>query len=273
MLRDSRGHGDSLLRIHGLTVRFGGLTALSGIELDVALGETVGIIGPNGSGKTTLLNALTRLATVERGATMSFAGTSLLALRAHQLARIGIARTFQSVEMCSTDSILRGVVMGATRRTRRVDGSAGADRGKRHLEERGAALLDEFGIADWSAAKAQDVPYGVGKRAQICRALMSDPQLLLLDEPASGMTAAEKQQLGLVIAAVQSKLNLSVLIIEHDVTFLASGLCDRLIALDSGHLIAGGTPDIVRRDPRVIAAYLGDDDGEPPADRSQGGTA
>jgi branched-chain amino acid transport system ATP-binding protein len=254
-------------------VRFGGLTALSGIELDVAPGETVGVIGPNGSGKTTLINTVTRLTNAERGASITFGGTNLLARHPHQLTRIGIARTFQSVEMCSTDSVLRGVVMGATRQPVRIRGSVGRGRGEARVEARAAELLDAFGIAGWSGAKTREVPYGVGKRAQICRALMSGPRLLMLDEPSSGMTAGEKQQLGHAIAVMQSEFNLSIVIIEHDVPFLASGMCDRLIALDSGHMIANGPPDAVRKDARVVAAYLGVGDSPSPDSRTPGESA
>lgn len=252
-----------LLGVQDVTVRFGGLVALSSISLAVQRGETVGVIGPNGSGKTTLINVLTRLIGVNRGASMTFDSHNLSAMRPHQLSRAGMSRTFQSVEMCGSDSVLRSVTIGALQRSDYRPGQNGQRSGRESRadrDRRAFALLNEFGIGDWSGVRAKDVPYGVGKRAQICRALMCRPRLILLDEPASGMTATEKNELGAALSRARQDQSMAVVIIEHDVAFLASGLCDRLIALESGRLIANGTPDEVRADERVIAAYLGEDD-------------
>jgi ABC-type branched-subunit amino acid transport system ATPase component len=237
----------TLLEAERVSVSFGGVHALSEVDCDVHEGEILGILGPNGAGKTTLLNALSRLVAVGRGAALRFSGRDITRARPHELARLGLARTFQGIELSPADTLLDNVLTGAHVR-----------RGRGARDE-AQALMGTFGIERWSERPARDAPYAVGKRAQICRALLCRPQLLLLDEPAAGMTAGEKDQLREALAGVHRETGVALAVIEHGVGFLTR-LADRLLALNFGRVIAAGTVATVVKDPHVIEAYLGTDD-------------
>jgi branched-chain amino acid transport system ATP-binding protein len=242
-----------LLEADGISVRFGGVKALSDVNCRVGSSEVVGIIGPNGAGKTTLLNVLSRLTRPADGATVSLGGADLLRRRPRELARIGLARTFQTPEMSPSSSVWSNVLMGAHTRF----GLRGA--GRRAVDDEAWHFLTVLGIARWARAAMSDVPYATRKRAEICRALLAHPTLLLLDEPASGMSSPEKQELAQALRVVHSETGTAIVVIEHDVGFLV-GLCDRLIALNFGIKIADGRPEDVVADETVIDAYLGRDE-------------
>jgi ABC-type branched-subunit amino acid transport system ATPase component len=245
-----------LLDAKGITVTFGGVKALSDVSCRVEASEIVGIIGPNGAGKTTLLNVLSRFTRAREGARISLGGVDLLRRRPRELARLGLARTFQTPEMSPSSSIWANVLMGAhsrlaaTRNTR-------ADR--RDIDEEARHFLGVLGIERWARAAMEELPFATRKRAEICRALLADPTLLLLDEPASGMSSLEKSELARALRVVHDETGTAILVIEHDVGFLA-GLCDRLMALNFGMKIADGSPDEVVSDETVIDAYLGRED-------------
>jgi ABC-type branched-subunit amino acid transport system ATPase component len=245
-----------LLDAEGITVTFGGVKALSDVSCRVEASEIVGIIGPNGAGKTTLLNVLSRFTRARDGARVSLGGVDLLRRRPRELARLGLARTFQTPEMSPSSSVWANVLMGAHSR---LVTTASVRAGRPEVDEEAWHFLGVLGIERWARAAMDEVPYATRKRAEICRALLAHPTLLLLDEPASGMSSLEKVQLAQALRAVHDETGAAVLIIEHDVGFLA-GLCDRLIALNFGIKIADGSPDEVVGDETVIDAYLGRQD-------------
>ena len=241
-----------------------GLVALANVSFGVQPQSVLGIIGPNGAGKTTLLNVLSRFIDPVRGATLRFAGRDLLTERPHRLVHAGIGRTFQSVEICATDSVLENVMAGATTS---YDANLGwcflgdlyRDAQARELREVAFRHLEAFAIHAWADARAADVPYAVKKRLQICRALMARPKLLFLDEPASGISAAEKELLRQSLVDLRARTDLTIIIIEHDVGFLTR-ICTHMLALNFGRVIAQGTVAEVKGSPEVISAYLGKED-------------
>jgi branched-chain amino acid transport system ATP-binding protein len=242
-----------LLEANGISVTFGGVKALLDVSCHVERSEVVGIIGPNGAGKTTLLNVLSRLARAADGATVSLDGADLLKRRPRELAVLGLARTFQTPEISASSSVWSNVLMGAHTRF----GVRGA--GRRAVDEEAWHFLTILRIERWANALMGDVPYATRKRAEICRGLLAHPRLMLLDEPASGMSSPEKQELAEALRVVHGETGTAFLIIEHDVGFLV-GLCDRLIALNFGIKIADGRPKDVVADETVIDAYLGRDE-------------
>jgi ABC-type branched-subunit amino acid transport system ATPase component len=238
---------------NGISVVFGGVKALSDVSCHVERSEVVGIIGPNGAGKTTLLNVISRLTRASAGATISLDGADLLKRRPRELAVLGLARTFQTPEISGSSSVWSNVLMGAHTRF----GVRGA--GRRAVDEEAWHFLTILGIERWASALMGDVPYATRKRAEICRGLLAHPRLMLLDEPASGMSSPEKQELAEALRVVHGETGTAFLVIEHDVGFLV-GLCDRLIALNFGIKIADGRPEDVVADETVIDAYLGRDE-------------
>lgn len=249
---------EPLLQVRNASVSFGGLQALAGVDCEVAPSEIVGIIGPNGAGKTTLLNVLSRLVRVNAGASVEFAGHNVLRRRAHQLAGLGLARTFQGAELASRDTLLDNVLIGAHRRYQSVKRPWGLRALHTGIRADAEALLHTFGIEQWGGLAAKDAPYPIQKRAQICRAMLSRPTLLLLDEPAAGISADEKGQMRDALLEAHRNTGVALLIIEHDVSFLTS-MCQRMIALNFGRKIAGGPVAEVIRHPAVVESYLGTD--------------
>lgn len=255
------GSKDALLEIRQLSVRFGGLAALQDVELVIDGRELVGIIGPNGAGKTTLFNAISRTVSVERGAVIRSQGVDVLRTKARLVPKVGIARTFQQIELAEGDTILDNVLTGGFLRYPR---SAAWDlvrplRGRKdemELVETAKGYLSLFEIDPWTTVRARAAPYAVKKRAQICRALMTCPRVLLLDEPASGMTMAERDQLRTLVVELKTRLDLLVIIVEHDVKFLAE-ICSRMVALEFGRVIADDVPAKVISNERVLSAYMG----------------
>ena len=254
-----------VLQVNDVSVAFGGLQALSNVTFDVKAGEILGIIGPNGAGKTTLLNVLSRFTRPAKGARIRLGTTELLSTPADRLVDAGLGRTFQSVELSAADTVLDNVLAGASRAYER-SGLAWCflgDLRKRAQrdEARDLALstLDLFGVAQYALQRARDVPYAVQKRTQVCRALMGRPKLLLLDEPASGMEQGEKHELREALMRQHAGSGMSMIVIEHDVSFLTR-MCRRMLALDFGKVIAFGTAPEVVGAPAVVSAYLGADE-------------
>jgi branched-chain amino acid transport system ATP-binding protein len=252
------GASDGSLTVRDVSVRFGGVVALDGVSLEVNPGEVLGVIGPNGAGKTTLFNVICGFVVADTG-TLSWRGESIDRMRPHRLTRLGIARTLQGVGLFEKLTLLENVMVGADRFRRTSPLIAmlalpRSDRNERQLRERAMAALARLGCEDVADRLPATLPYAFRKRAALARALVAEPDLLLLDEPAGGLDAAELSELAKVIASLGSSI--AVMLVDHHMDFVTS-VCDRLIVLDFGRVIAEGPPPVVGKDPKVLDAYLG----------------
>ena len=256
----SSGGGDgAILRVSGLSKRFGGLLAVDGVSFEVARGRVFALIGPNGAGKTTLFNMVTGLFPPTSGS-IEFEGRVITGSRLHQVVRMGIARTFQNIRLFDYMTAVDNVRVGQHSRMRAklwdaVLKTPFERREERAVEERAMELLRFVGIERQAHNYARNLPYGQQRRLEIARALATDPRLLLLDEPAAGFTPQEKVELMRLIGRVIDQ-GITVFLIEHDMK-LVMGIANRIVVLDHGETIADGTPEEVRTNSRVIEAYLG----------------
>ena len=252
-----------VLEVRELTRRFGGVTAVDNVSFAVEAGEIFGLIGPNGAGKTTLFNVVTGITKPTAGRFLHD-GEDVTGTRPHQVARRGIARTFQNIRLFPNLSALENVMIGRHIHTRSglLTGVLGLPPGpaeERAVRERARELLGLMGLSKRAGVKARNLPYGDQRRLEIARALALEPKVLLLDEPAAGMNPQEKSSLSDFIRGLRTDFDLTVLLIEHHVP-LVMGLCDRIAVLDFGRLIALGDPEVVRADPAVVEAYLGEEE-------------
>ncbi|MGW2543323.1 ABC transporter ATP-binding protein [Kitasatospora sp. NPDC001574] len=247
---------DPLLEVSGVTVRFNAVVALDEVSLSVPAGRVIGVIGPNGAGKTTLFNVICGFVRPQAG-TVTWKGRELPDHRPHHVAELGIARTLQGLGLFPGLSVLENVLVGASTNARTGLLSAlfalpRADREEAALRDQAMERLEALGIAALAGRPVGAVNYGSRKRVVLARALLSRPELLLLDEPAAGLSAREIGELAELVPALAT----SVVLVEHHMDFVTS-VCQDVIVLDFGRTIAHGTPDEVRADPSVIAAYLG----------------
>ncbi|AFK53483.1 ABC transporter ATP-binding protein [Tistrella mobilis] len=254
-----------LLTIRDLAISFGGLKAVDGIDVTVGQGDVHALIGPNGAGKTTVLNCVSRFYDAARGS-IRFGGQELLGLKPHRVARLGIARTFQNLELFPELSVLDNVLIGRDRAM-----SAGIlpamlrlpSERREAIRERDHALglIDEVGLGGDADAIVADLPYGRQKLAELARALALDPRLLLLDEPAAGMNQTEARTLGDLLLRLRDRHGLTILLIEHNMS-LVMRVSDRITVMEQGRFLAAGTPPEIERHEAVIAAYLGNRDAD-----------